>query len=562
MKLFNYLKQLLENPKTLFFYSLFSLMLPSFFLLCTETMMLPVRIAFILIPLSLYAIVYSVFRKIGVLTLAMLPFMVLGAFQLVLLYLFGESIIAVDMFLNLFTTNASEAGELLANLWPAVVFVCVVYIPMIALGIVGVVKHLSLSVRFRKMIFGCGFVALLAGLGSAQFAKEFSPKLDIYPINVLYNIYFTKVKWQRSLNYPQTSEGFEFEAKRTKKVGEREVYFLIIGEASRTTNWSMFGYDRDTNPRLSQMPNLVKFRDAITQANVTHKSVPMILSDASATNHNALYKHKSVIKAFSEAGFKTAFISNQVPNRSFIDYFSGQADTLITMLGDAQITSDSKPDGVLLPVVDSLLKSTTEDMFIVLHTYGSHYDYRYRYPADSAYWTPDYVPTISYKYKEELVNSYDNSVRYTDYFLSQLMNEINKNSTYSALLYISDHGEDLMDDDRKLFLHASPKTTYYQLHVPCLVWFSEDYMRTNPTTMQEAVKNENKPVSTNMVFHTLLDMANIETSYKDTTYSIISDGFKVHPRYYLNDHDKAIEINDLGLKREDVLMFEKMHMQY
>ena len=64
-----------------------------------------------------------------------LPLMILGAFQIVLLYLFGGSIIAVDMFTNLFTTNASEAGELLANIWPAVVFVCVIYIPLLVLGV-------------------------------------------------------------------------------------------------------------------------------------------------------------------------------------------------------------------------------------------------------------------------------------------------------------------------------------------------------------------------------------------------------------------------------------------
>ena len=65
----------------------------------------------------------------------MFPMFILGAFQLVLLYLFGRSIIASDMFLNLFTTNSGEVGELLGKLMPAIIGVCVLYIPTLAIGI-------------------------------------------------------------------------------------------------------------------------------------------------------------------------------------------------------------------------------------------------------------------------------------------------------------------------------------------------------------------------------------------------------------------------------------------
>lgn len=78
------------------------------------------------------------------------PFIFFGAFQLVLLYLFGQSIIAVDMFLNLVTTNSSEALELLDNLIPAIVIVVVLYIPALILATISIVHKRRLSEAFRE----------------------------------------------------------------------------------------------------------------------------------------------------------------------------------------------------------------------------------------------------------------------------------------------------------------------------------------------------------------------------------------------------------------------------
>lgn len=73
--------------------------------------------------------------------LDIVSFLFFGAFQIVLLYLFGQSIIAVDMFLNLVTTNSSEALELLDNLIPAIVIVVLLYIPALAVATVSVIKN-------------------------------------------------------------------------------------------------------------------------------------------------------------------------------------------------------------------------------------------------------------------------------------------------------------------------------------------------------------------------------------------------------------------------------------
>ena len=103
-------------------------------------------------------------------------------------------------------------------------------------------------------------------------------------------------------------------------------------------------------------------------------------------------------------------------------------------------------------------------MFIVLHTYGSHFNYHERYPAEFRIYTPDKAEGIRQSYKKELRNAYDNSIRYTDYVLGEIVDMLKKKEVCASMLYLSDHGEDIFDDARARYLHASPIPTYYQLH--------------------------------------------------------------------------------------------------
>ena len=87
------------------------------------------KAANLLLPLGVYCFLASCWKRVGITTLLSLPLMILCAFQIVLLFLYGESIIAIDMFLNVATTNYNEATELLSNLTPAILTGCTIYLP-------------------------------------------------------------------------------------------------------------------------------------------------------------------------------------------------------------------------------------------------------------------------------------------------------------------------------------------------------------------------------------------------------------------------------------------------
>ena len=389
MKLFNSIKKWFGNQENLFYLFLFVLIVPNVVLCFTEPLPLVAKIANVLLPLGCYYLIMTLSRNCGKMLWILFLFVFFGAFQIVLLYLFGQSIIAVDMFLNLATTNSSEAMELLDNLLPALITIVILYIPALILGMISIVRKRMLSVRFIHRERRRAWVVLGAGLVSLGAAflldKKYEMTSDLYPVNVCYNVVLAVERNARTLDYEETSKDFTFNAAATHPTEDREIYVLVVGETSRALNWSLYGYDRETNPKLSEVSGLTAFTNVLTQSNTTHKSVPMLMSAVSAENFDSIYHQKGIITAFKEAGFKTAFFSNQRYNNSFIDFFGKEADHCDFIKEDSLTAGQNLSDDYLLALVQEELAKGNRKQFIVLHTYGSHFNYRERYPAEAAF---------------------------------------------------------------------------------------------------------------------------------------------------------------------------------
>lgn len=567
MKRFKEIIQWCGEPKRLFVLYIIALAIPNAVLFFTEQQMpLLARVCNIVLPVSVYWLVMTLGRKPGKTIWILFPFVFFAAFQLVLLYLFGRSIIAVDMFLNLATTNSGEAMELLDNLLPAVIGVFVVYIPVLVLGGLSWARKKKLDIAFirrqRKYALagiGAGVLLTLISYGTN---REYAVKIDMYPANVCYNLVLAGERATETARYAETSKDFTFHATPTHDAEHPEVYVLVIGETARACNFGVYGYGRDTTPLLGKTEGLVVFTDVLTQSNTTHKSVPMLLSAASAENYDCIYGQKGIVTAFKEAGFHTAFFSNQRPNHSFIDFFGMEADDWNFIKEDAPEEANISDDE-LLKLVREELQAGHHKLFIVLHTYGSHFNYKERYPQSLSVFKPDSVTDAKYKNREYLMNAYDNTIRYTDSFLATLVSLLQKTGVSSAMLYTSDHGEDIFDDSRKLFLHSSPVPSYYQLHVPFLIWTSGPYQAANAGIHEALFENREKPVAGNAsVFHTMLNLAGVQTAYRKDSLSVASRQYVVHPRHFLNDHNLPKSLDKIGLKKKDIDQFRQRNLVF
>ena len=557
----------------LYGYAVVALLLPNIALCFTESLAPWACGANVLLPLALYMWFFSIARCPGKMVWWAFIFIFFAAFQLVLLYLFGTGVIAVDMFLNLVTTNAGEAMELLDNLAPAVVGVFVIYLPLLVLGIIHIRKKHQISAAFqhhvRKWVMEVGAIGLFSLLACYVVVDDYRMRNQLYPVNVCYNLYLAFERNAASVNYREASRDFKFDARSEHDAEAPKVYVMVVGETARAHNFSLYGYPRDTNPLLSKTPGIIAFPDAMTQSNTTHKSVPMLLSAASAEDFERLFHEKGILAAFKEAGFHTVFISNQQPNHSFIDFLGEQADEHYFLKKDAS-SKENHYDADLLKKLDEILPETDASssshyryrkLFVVLHTYGSHFNYQERYPRSFAYFKPDSRSEAKPENRQDLLNAYDNTIRYTDYILHGIVERLQKweklqakalaktqaktlgatSQPTSAMLYTSDHGENIFDDDRRLFLHAAPKASDYELHVPFIIWTSEGFGKQYPGAWKALGENRTKQVQTSLsAFHTMLGIGGIRTPYRLDEYSVASG--KYHPArlLYLDDHDEAI----------------------
>ena len=576
MNRLSYIYNKVSSGQFLYVYAVVALLLPNIALCYTECLAPWACGVNVLLPLSLYMLFFSVAKRPGKMIWWAFIFVFFAAFQLVLLYLFGTGVIAVDMFLNLVTTNPGEAMELLDNLAPAVVGVFVVYLPLLILGGVNIRRDSRLSVSFQQRVrhwaMQIGAIGLFCLLASYLVVDGYRMRNQLYPVNVCYNLYLAFERDAASENYREASRDFKFDARSEHSATAPEVYVMVVGETARAHNFSLYGYPRNTNPLLSKTPGIKAFPNVTTQSNTTHKSVPMLLSAASAEDFERLFHEKGILAAFKEAGFHTVFISNQLPNHSFIDFLGEQADEHY-FLKKEDASQGNHYDEDLLQKLDEILPLADASssahyhyryrkLFVVLHSYGSHFNYQERYPRSFAYFKPDSKSEAKPENRRDLLNAYDNTIRYTDYILHGIIERLQKwegvqaktDGVYgqptSAMLYTSDHGENIFDDERCLFLHAAPKASDYELHVPFIIWTSDGFSKQYPDILKALGENRSKQVQSSLsAFHTMLGIGGIQTRYRQDEYSVASGKYHPTKLLYLDDHDEAIPQEDAKFLR-------------
>lgn len=571
MNRLSYIYNKVSSGQFLYVYAVVALLLPNIALCYTECLAPWACGVNVLLPLSLYMLFFSVAKRPGKMIWWAFIFVFFAAFQLVLLYLFGTGVIAVDMFLNLVTTNPGEAMELLDNLAPAVVGVFVVYLPLLILGGVNIRRDSRLSVSFQQRVrhwaMQIGAIGLFCLLASYLVVDGYRMRNQLYPVNVCYNLYLAFERNAASENYREVSRDFKFDARSEHSATAPEVYVMVVGETARAHNFSLYGYPRNTNPLLAKTPGIKAFPNVTTQSNTTHKSVPMLLSAASAEDFERLFHEKGILAAFKEAGFHTVFISNQLPNHSFIDFLGEQADEHY-FLKKEDASQGNHYDEDLLQKLDEILPLADASssahyhyryrkLFVVLHSYGSHFNYQERYPRSFAYFKPDSRSEAKPENRRDLLNAYDNTIRYADYILHGIIERLQKwegvqtktdgvyDQPTSAMLYTSDHGENIFDDERSLFLHAAPKASDYELHVPFIIWTSDGFSKQYPDILKALGENRSKQVQSSLsAFHTMLGIGGILTRYRLDEYSVASGKYHPTKLLYLDDHDEAIPQED------------------
>ena len=314
------------------------------------------------------------------------------------------------------------------------------------------------------------------------------------------------------------------------------VVVMVIGESSRASNWQLGGYTRATNPKLSQRASngqgrLIWMRNYAANAVATAESVPLMIT-RKAVGAPGDFAERSIVSAFSEAGYATWWISNQATagiHDLLIASYAQEAEH-IHFENFADYANKGAFDTALLPQVKRALTSGSDQVFIVVHLMGSHYAYWDRYPESEAYFGNAENSSGS----EELVvlpgsgepgaagsadatplakrwrDSYDDSIRQTDAVLDQVIELLAQDGRPSALVYAADHGELLIEPgcDKRWHGHGAREDVF----ASALAWMSDH--PENAPKARAAASNANLAVSGQDLFDTLLEAGNVHVANK------------------------------------------------
>jgi KDO II ethanolaminephosphotransferase len=259
------------------------------------------------------------------------------------------------------------------------------------------------------------------------------------------------------------------------------VVVVVIGESARSSNFGLLGYERPTTPFLAAEKNLVAFK--ATSCNTSTKlSLACMFVRPQAVIERGLQApqvlEETVFSVFKKLGFSIELFAMQ----SEVWFYNSIKPDFYKIR--EVIAADSANRGK--PVLDSILVAELEASMakhpkgrqvVVLHTKGSHFSYASRYPREFARYQPECSGVDGACTKQQLINSYDNSLLYTDTFLSNVMKSLSGKK--AVLIYTSDHGESI---DENRHFHATPKPLAppEQLDVPLMFWASEPYLNANP----------------------------------------------------------------------------------
>lgn len=254
------------------------------------------------------------------------------------------------------------------------------------------------------------------------------------------------------------------------------LYVVIVGESTSRRNMGIYGYYRNTNPELTQMKSeLYLFNQVISPRTHTILSLDRIFSmaDYKNPNHNEL---GTVFQLANQAGFKTYWLSNQQPigaNESLVSIYAKATNEQHFITKNPE--KNYQPDEILFPILDNAIRDTSSPKKVIfVHLKGTHLYYKDSYPSEFEYFNDTPKTAFPSKEAHQTINDYDNSVRYNDFIVAEIIRKVKKSNKNSFVLYFSDHGDDVYQDTNS-FGHYESIGSNAMYQIPYIVWLSDKY---------------------------------------------------------------------------------------
>ncbi|MBB3966558.1 phosphoethanolamine transferase [Rhizobium metallidurans] len=440
-------------------------------------------------------------------------------------------IVDKEMIRNAVVSTNAEAGRLITARF---------VLHLLLTGIVPSLLIVWVRIRHRPIlrklghntavILACTAVFAVIGLGDyrafAGIGRAHKDLLDTFnPFVPITSAVRFAISSGKDANVVAQPLGTDAKRVNTAATDKPRVTIIVLGETARAQDFSLAGYERDTNPELAKR-NVVYFPNTSSCGTATAISVPCMFSiyPRNDYTHRKGLETENVLDVLGRAKVSVSWLDNDtgsygVTDRVSYEFLPDSADPRFCKDGECL-------DDILLDKVDGWLDKVKGDSVLVLHQLGSHGPAYYaRYPEEFRRFTPDcrandFVACSP----EEIRNAYDNTILYTDHVVSTVIDKLKKRSATLAAsaIYMSDHGESLGENG--LYLHGTPYVLApaQQTKVPFLVWMSDDLQASAGYDMACLATNAKKTTSHDNFFHSVLGITDVSTKVYDPALDVFS----------------------------------------
>ena len=443
--------------------------------------------------------------------------------------------IVVDksMLINVLQTDLRESKELFS--WQLLlVLALMALLPIVLLWRVKVQK-LPFFAQLKSnliLLFSAIVVAVIAVMLSFQSMasvmrnhKELrfmiNPLNSVYALSLIVAEPFTRHKLGLQAIGQEAKLGASWQANK-----KPTLLVVIVGETARAANFSLNGYARETNPQLAKLDvanqGVANFSNVHSCGTSTAASLPCMFSHLGREGYakrNADYE--SLLPVLKHAGLGVLWRDNNAGCKGVCSTSATEFDDMSHANVANFCDSESCFDEVLLHQLDvraenTLKNSKASGAVIVLHQMGSHGPaYYLRSPQGYKKFMPECTSNnLQDCNQQQVINAYDNTILYTDYFLAQTIKWLNshENQYDTAMLYVSDHGESLGENNT--YLHGLPYMIApdVQKHVPMVVWLSPQMQTRTNVNMACLQQQKQAALTHDNLFHSVLGLLDIQTN--------------------------------------------------
>lgn len=432
------------------------------------------------------------------------------------------TVIDTEMLRNVLETNAAESADLL-NMSLLVRLLLLGLVPSLLVW-----RHCERNAGFVRSAVRNGLTAIIAlGIAAAsiasfssQYASFFREHKQVrYYISPAYPIYSA---FNFAASFIPSGPTLPFQVLQAQanifeeQEAHSELIILVVGETARADHFSLNGYERETNPELSRLDHLISYSDIQSCGTATAISVPCMFSYSRHDNFDlkSARNTENGLDLLQSAGVNVLWRDNNSNSKGVADRV--EFESFRSPARNPICDSECRDIG-MLEGLQEYVDGHSGDTLIVLHQMGSHGPaYFERYPKEFEQFTPACQSVeLSECTQQEVINAYDNTILYTDYFLSQVIRFLQANSGHyeTSMFYVSDHGESLGESG--IYLHGMPYgfAPKAQTHVPVLAWVGES----SDIDYEQSKLLKDIPNTHDAVFDTLMTVFEVTTDLLPTS---------------------------------------------